>query len=200
MANAFEVAIHARWPDMDQNGHMRTVAYLEVAEDSRMQYFASRGYSMGSFVKHRIGPVVSRDELQYRAELRLMDPAVVRLELAGISPDGARFRLRNTIVRADGPLGEPEDAAVYAHPVAAVGMEFLVGIAVANLQCLRCGEVAALRSSEGSQVSAQILTIDRHDTILYGNLSFTIKIKVELKFSYRFTRHRGTLGLLRQPS
>src|SRR6266850_1603758 len=37
-----------------------------------------------------------------RAELRLMDPAVVRLELAGISPDGARFRLRNTIVRADG--------------------------------------------------------------------------------------------------
>jgi acyl-CoA thioester hydrolase len=48
----FEVSIHARWPDMDQNGHMRTVAYLEVAEDSRMQYFASRGYSMDSFVKH----------------------------------------------------------------------------------------------------------------------------------------------------
>ncbi len=70
MADPFEVAIHARWPDMDQNGHMRTVAYLEVAEDSRMQYLASRGYSMGSFVKHRIGPVVSRDELQYRAELR----------------------------------------------------------------------------------------------------------------------------------
>jgi acyl-CoA thioesterase FadM len=43
----FEVSIHARWPDMDQNGHMRTVAYLEVAEDSRMQYFASRGYSIG---------------------------------------------------------------------------------------------------------------------------------------------------------
>jgi len=98
----FEVPIHARWPDMDQNGHMRTVAYLEVAEDSRMQYFASRGYSMDAFVTHRIGPVVSRDELRYRAELRLLDPAVVRLELAGISSDGARFRLRNTIVRADG--------------------------------------------------------------------------------------------------
>jgi acyl-CoA thioester hydrolase len=102
MTTPFEVTIHARWPDMDQNGHMRTVAYLEVAEDSRMQYFASRGYSMGSFVKHRLGPVVSRDELQYRAELRLMDRAVVRLELAGLSPDGAHFRLRNTFVRADG--------------------------------------------------------------------------------------------------
>ena len=51
MPTPFEVSIHARRPDMDQNGHMRTVAYLEVAEDSRMQYFASRGYSMGSFVR-----------------------------------------------------------------------------------------------------------------------------------------------------
>ena len=102
MANAFEVAIHARWPDMDQNGHMRTVAYLEVAEDSRMQYFASRGYSMGSFVKHRIGPVVSRDELQYRAELRLMDPAVIRLELAGSRPTG---RASGCAIPSCGPTG-----------------------------------------------------------------------------------------------
>ena len=42
------------------------------------------------------------DELNYRAELRLLDRAVVRLELAGLSTDGGRFRLRNTIVRADG--------------------------------------------------------------------------------------------------
>jgi acyl-CoA thioester hydrolase len=102
MTTPFEVTIHARWPDMDQNGHMRTVAYLEVAEDSRMQYFASRGYSMDSFARNRIGPVVTSDELSYRAELRLLDPAVVRLELAGLSADGGRFRLRNTIVRKDG--------------------------------------------------------------------------------------------------
>ena len=102
MPTPFEVSIHARWPDMDQNGHMRTVAYLEVAEDSRMQYFASRGYSMDAFMKNRIGPVVTADELQYLAELRLLDRAVIRLELAGLSADGARFRLRNTIVRADG--------------------------------------------------------------------------------------------------
>ena len=92
MPTPFEVSIHARWPDMDQNGHMRTVAYLEVAEDSRMQYFASRGYSMDSFMKNRIGPVVTGDELQYRAELRLLDRAVIRLELAGLSADGVRFR------------------------------------------------------------------------------------------------------------
>jgi hypothetical protein len=57
---------------------------------------------MDSFAKNRIGPVVTSDELQYRAELRLLDRAAVRLELAGLSPGGGRFRLRNTFVRADG--------------------------------------------------------------------------------------------------
>jgi len=33
-------------------------------------------------VRNRIGPVVTSDELNYRAELRLLDRAVVRLELA----------------------------------------------------------------------------------------------------------------------
>ena len=112
MPTLFEVSMHARWPDMDQNGHMRTVAYLEVAEDSRMQYFASRGYSMESFAKSRIGPVVTSDELQYRAELRLLDRATVRLELAGLSHDGGRFRLRNTFVRADGRVAATVTSAI----------------------------------------------------------------------------------------
>jgi acyl-CoA thioester hydrolase len=112
MPTPFEVSMHARWPDMDQNGHMRTVAYLEVAEDSRMQYFASRGYSMDSFARNRIGPVVTSDELQYRAELRLLDRAVVRLELAGLAPDGGRFRLRNTFVRADGRVAATVTSAI----------------------------------------------------------------------------------------
>jgi hypothetical protein len=28
MATVFEVSIHARWPDMDQNGHMRKLPPL----------------------------------------------------------------------------------------------------------------------------------------------------------------------------
>src|SRR5262245_53115308 len=57
---------------------------------------------MDSFVRNRIGPVVTGDEANYRAELRLLQPAVARLELARLSPDGGRYRLHNTIVRKDG--------------------------------------------------------------------------------------------------
>jgi acyl-CoA thioester hydrolase len=102
MTDTFRVAIHGRWPDMDQNGHMRTTAYLDVAEDCRMQYFASCGFSMSAFAELRIGPVVRRDVLEYTAEIRLLEPATVELQLAAMSADGARFRMRNTIRREDG--------------------------------------------------------------------------------------------------
>jgi acyl-CoA thioester hydrolase len=99
----FTIAVHARWPDMDFNGHMRNAAYLGVAEDCRMQYFAARGFEMDEFARRRIGPVVMRDELVYRRELRLLERATVTLTSAGLSDDGSRFVLRNTVLRdADG--------------------------------------------------------------------------------------------------
>lgn len=99
---AFTIAMHGRWPDLDQNGHMRTAAYLDVAEDCRMQYFAANGFPMEAFAALRIGPVVRQDVLEYRAEIRLLQRATVELRMAGLSPDGARFRMRNTFVREDG--------------------------------------------------------------------------------------------------
>lgn len=95
----FTVSIHARWPDMDANGHMRNAAYLGVAEDCRMQYFAAHGFPMSEFARLHLGPVVKGDELVYVRELRLLEAATVNLTLAGLSDDGARFRLRNTVTR-----------------------------------------------------------------------------------------------------
>ena len=108
----FAASIHVRWPDTDQNGHMRTVAYLEVAEDVRMQYFAQQGLTMDTFLAQRVGPVVFTDHIAYRAEMRLLERATVRLELAGLSPDGARVGMRNTIVREDGRTAATIDSQI----------------------------------------------------------------------------------------
>ncbi len=96
----FSMDFRARWGDMDFNAHMRNTAYLEVSEDCRMQYFESRGFTMREFEKRRVGPVVFRDEMQYRRELRLLDNARVDIAAAGLSEDGSRFRLRNVVRRA----------------------------------------------------------------------------------------------------
>jgi acyl-CoA thioester hydrolase len=102
--SVFTTRIHARWHDMDQNGHMRTTAYLGTVEDSRMKYFAAVGFTMADCMALRIGPVISQDALRYRSELQLLEPATVELRMSGLSDDGSRFRMVNTITRDDGRL------------------------------------------------------------------------------------------------
>jgi acyl-CoA thioester hydrolase len=104
MSQRFETRFHARWGDMDFNAHMGNTAFLDAAGDVRMQYFASAGFPMSEFVRLRIGPVIRRDELDYQRELRLLEPIVATLDLGGLSPDGARFRMCNEFRREDGQL------------------------------------------------------------------------------------------------
>jgi acyl-CoA thioester hydrolase len=54
---------------------------------------------MSEFARRRVGPVVLRDEIDYVREVHLLETVDVDLELAGLSADGARFRLRNAFTR-----------------------------------------------------------------------------------------------------
>ena len=54
------------------------------------------------FAAAGIGPVVLRDEILYRRELRFQDEFTLSVALAGLSEDGSRLRLHNRIYRADG--------------------------------------------------------------------------------------------------
>ena len=91
------------WGDLDANNHMANVAFLNRAADARIAYFARRGFPGTRFGSERIGPVIVRDELVYRKELRLGDEFTVDLRSIGISPDGVRFAIRNTF---RGPSGD----------------------------------------------------------------------------------------------
>jgi acyl-CoA thioester hydrolase len=101
-ATPFERTLYARWGDMDFNGHMKNTAYLDAGADVRMMYFAAHGFSMREFERLRFGPVITRDELEYYRELRLLEPIRVTLVADGLSEDGKRFRLRNEFFREDG--------------------------------------------------------------------------------------------------
>jgi acyl-CoA thioester hydrolase len=100
----FERSFHVAWAHLDANGHMANTAYLDVAVDVRMMYFASKGFAVSEFARLRIGPVVRRDEVDYYRELHLLQPIRVSFALAGISDDASRFRIRNEIHRDDGQL------------------------------------------------------------------------------------------------
>ncbi len=89
------------WAATDANAHMRSTAYLDAVNDCRVAFFHRGGWSLERFRAAGIGPVLLREEIAYRRELRMGDAATVDQALAGLSPDGSRWKLRNT-VRHDG--------------------------------------------------------------------------------------------------
>jgi acyl-CoA thioester hydrolase len=94
--NYFEQRFRVGWSDLDSNAHMRNTSYLDHASNTRILYFAQHGFTLARFASEKFGPVVFRDELTYRKELRLMDEFAVDFELVGLSENGTVFRVRNT--------------------------------------------------------------------------------------------------------
>jgi acyl-CoA thioester hydrolase len=94
----------ASWADMDFNSHMKNTAFLDKSADIRMMFFAENGFPMSEFSRQRLGPVIMRDEVDYRKEVGLLQEISVTLAIAGHSEDGSRFLLRNEISRLDGTL------------------------------------------------------------------------------------------------
>ncbi len=100
----FEKTMMAGWGDMDFNGHMRNTAYLDKSADVRMQFFLENGFGMREFSRRKLGPVILRDELEYRREVGLLESIRVTLQLSGLSEDGSRWSMCNEFYRDDGGL------------------------------------------------------------------------------------------------
>ena len=93
--------LFAGWSDMDFNAHMKNTAFVDKAADVRLMFFAERGFPTAEFARLRIGPVVVRDEIDYRKEVELLQEIDVTLALAGLSADGSRWLLQSDIRRED---------------------------------------------------------------------------------------------------
>jgi acyl-CoA thioester hydrolase len=98
---AFEQTLIVGWRDLDANGHMANTAYLDKSVDVRAAYMSSRGVTVVELQRLRVGPFALRDELEYRREFSLEDTIRATLEVAGLSDDGSRWRLRNAFFRGD---------------------------------------------------------------------------------------------------
>lgn len=91
-----------RWSDADANGHVRHTVYAELAVEARMAFLQEAGYGWTELSQAGIGPILLREELDYLREIGLGERVRVDLEMAGASPDGARWRIRHGIYKAGG--------------------------------------------------------------------------------------------------
>jgi acyl-CoA thioester hydrolase len=92
----------AGWGSMDFNGHMANTAYLNLAADARIAFFAEHGFPPSEFRRLAIGPVIRKDEVEYFREVSLHDAVTVTYAVLAMSPDGARFVVENEILSVRG--------------------------------------------------------------------------------------------------
>jgi len=95
--NRYAKEFLAGWGTMDINGHMANTAYLDLAADVRMAFFAEHGFPPSEFRRIALGPVVKKDEVEYFREIQLHESVTVTYALLAMSPDGARFVIENEI-------------------------------------------------------------------------------------------------------
>ncbi|HQR30528.1 MAG TPA: thioesterase family protein [Anaeromyxobacteraceae bacterium] len=102
MTAPFTRRFRVRWSDADANGHLRNTAYAEYANDTRVGLFASLGFDWPRFQSLRLGPVLFREEIEYRREAGMGEEVLVDALAAGLAPDASRWSIRHRLWRVDG--------------------------------------------------------------------------------------------------
>ncbi len=99
---AFEEHFAVRWADLDANRHVRNTIFSEFATHTRFRLLEAHGFTQERFESLRFGPVMFREEIQYRRELVFGQEVTVTALAAGLSEDGSHWRVHQEVRRADG--------------------------------------------------------------------------------------------------
>ncbi|MBK8025422.1 MAG: acyl-CoA thioesterase [Chloroflexi bacterium] len=70
-----QVRVPVRWGDLDAMGHVNNATYLTYLEQARITYFRNLG--LWDAAPGKVGPIMARCEIDYRAPLHSDDDVVV---------------------------------------------------------------------------------------------------------------------------
>lgn len=91
-----------KWADVDPNGHVRHSVYGDYAVDVRVHFLLDHGFPPARFRELGFGPVLLADQSRYLKEVVLGDAIVVTMKLAGLAPDGSRWKIQHDVIKASG--------------------------------------------------------------------------------------------------
>lgn len=100
----FVVPIQIRWSDIDQNRHLRHSAYYDYGAMVRMKYLNQHGLTTEKMEELQIGPILFREEAQFRREIKLEDKISVDVEMISAREDFSRWSLRHNFIKEDGTM------------------------------------------------------------------------------------------------
>lgn len=90
------------WSQIDANRHLRHSAYADFCAQARSNMLKSLGLSLDHFAKHKIGPILFREELIYFREVQLDEYIKVDVELTKLNLSNGRFSFKHIIYKYNG--------------------------------------------------------------------------------------------------
>ncbi len=91
-----------RWSDIDANGHVNYAAYIDAAGDLRYHFFTDHGFPPERFEQLGVGPIYTAIHASFLREVRMGEIVTITYALAGLSPQGARWRVHHDVLKSNG--------------------------------------------------------------------------------------------------
>lgn len=102
MINKKQISI--RWSDLDPNFHLRHSVFYDFAAQQRVEILNSIGLTMSKFQEMKMGPVIFREEANFRREIKMGDPITLEVYLSKMSKDGTKWSFEHRFVNEMGKL------------------------------------------------------------------------------------------------
>lgn len=96
--------IQLRWADIDANRHVLHSRYYELGATMRMEFMVTHGLTIEWMEANNIGPIIFREECQFRRELRFGEDIRMDVLATAAKKDYSRWSLRHHIMKDENTL------------------------------------------------------------------------------------------------
>lgn len=100
--DAYSIPYEVRWTDIDANHHVRYSAYIDAAAELRYRYFTHFNLPPEAFDNLGVGLVYTSLNANFFREVRLGETLTITFQLAGLSPQGFRWKVKHDFLKANG--------------------------------------------------------------------------------------------------
>jgi acyl-CoA thioester hydrolase len=102
--NDFVRNVQIRWSDLDPNFHIRHSVYYDWGAFCRIEFLNEHGLTAEVMQELKFGPILFREECQFRREIRSGDEITMNLQILKSRSDFSRWTIQHEIKRIDGTL------------------------------------------------------------------------------------------------
>lgn len=100
----FEKVIEVRWSDCDANRHMRHTAYSDLCAHTRVCFLSHIGLGEAFTKEHNIGPVLFKEETEYKREVHMGERLTVSVEAGEATGFTKSIQMMQHLYKEDGEL------------------------------------------------------------------------------------------------